>query len=149
MNFAPYQDVDPERERALSPPPAEVRRSKSPQLRSPPRQSTTSPPIFPHPNAFGNDDVPVGNPVGPENRGGHFDAFQTSLPLRLDYEAMLAYLLLPPAGPVLLLILEHKSDYVRYGNFISASWDLVVLINHTDSMPGNQVCSLQSSSYVV
>lgn len=40
--------------------------------------------------------------------------FETSLPLRLDYEAMLAYLLLPPAGGVLLLVLEHKSDYVRY-----------------------------------
>jgi uncharacterized membrane protein len=50
-----------------------------------------------------------------EDRGVPFDAFQTSLPLRLDYEAMLAYMLLPPAGPVLLLLLEHKSDYVRYG----------------------------------
>lgn len=40
--------------------------------------------------------------------------FETSLPLRLDYEAMLAYLLLPPAGGVLLLLVEHKSDYVRY-----------------------------------
>ena len=40
--------------------------------------------------------------------------FETSLPIRLDYEAMLAYLLLPPAGGVLLLIAEHKSDYVRY-----------------------------------
>jgi hypothetical protein len=40
--------------------------------------------------------------------------FETSLPMRLDYEAMLAYLLLPPAGGVLLLVLEHKSDYVRY-----------------------------------
>jgi hypothetical protein len=40
--------------------------------------------------------------------------FVTSLPLRLDYEACLAYLLLPPAGGALLLIAEHKSDYVRY-----------------------------------
>lgn len=39
--------------------------------------------------------------------------FETSLPLRLDYEACLAYLLLPPAGGVLLLLLEWKSDYVR------------------------------------
>ena len=39
--------------------------------------------------------------------------FETSLPLRLDYEAMLAYLLLPPAGGVFLLVVEHKSDYVR------------------------------------
>lgn len=40
--------------------------------------------------------------------------FETSLPLRLDYEAMLAYLLLPPAGGVFLLVMERKSDYVRY-----------------------------------
>lgn len=40
--------------------------------------------------------------------------FETSLPLRLDYEACLAYLLLPPLGGVLLLILEWKSDYVRF-----------------------------------
>jgi hypothetical protein len=39
--------------------------------------------------------------------------FETSLPLRLDYEACLAYLLLPPAGGVLLLVAERKSDYVR------------------------------------
>ena len=33
--------------------------------------------------------------------------------MRMDYEAMLAYLLLPPAGGVFLLLMEHKSDYVR------------------------------------
>lgn len=56
------------------------------------------------------------------DRGGYggaradLDAFETSLPLRVDYEAMLAYLLLPPAGGVFLLLFEHKSDYVRYAN---------------------------------
>lgn len=40
--------------------------------------------------------------------------FTTSLGWRLDYEACLAYLLLPPAGGVLLLVLEHQSDYVRF-----------------------------------
>ena len=49
-----------------------------------------------------------------EERGTHLEAFQTSLPMRLDHEAMLAYILLPPAGGVLLLLLEHKSDYVRF-----------------------------------
>ena len=43
----------------------------------------------------------------------YMNEFETSLPIRLDYEACLAYLLLPPAGGVLLLVLEHKSDYVR------------------------------------
>lgn len=32
----------------------------------------------------------------------------------MDWEACLAYLALPPVGGVLLLILEHKSDYVRW-----------------------------------
>ena len=41
--------------------------------------------------------------------------FETSLPMRLDYEAIMAYVLLPPAGAVFLLLVEHKSDYVRYG----------------------------------
>lgn len=45
---------------------------------------------------------------------GRLNEFETSLPIRLDYEACLAYLLLPPAGGVLLLVVEHKSDYVRY-----------------------------------
>lgn len=50
-----------------------------------------------------------------ESGGGRerLNEFETSLPIRLDYEACLAYLLLPPAGGVLLLVLEHKSDYVR------------------------------------
>jgi uncharacterized membrane protein len=33
---------------------------------------------------------------------------------------MAAYLLLPPAGSVLLLIFEHKSDYVRFHAFQGA-----------------------------
>jgi hypothetical protein len=42
------------------------------------------------------------------------DLFETGLGIRMDWEACLAYLVLPPAGGVLLLVLEHKSDYVRY-----------------------------------
>jgi len=41
------------------------------------------------------------------------DLFETRLGIRMDWEACLAYLLLPPAGGVMLLVLEHKSDYVR------------------------------------
>ena len=117
MNFAPYQDVDPERERALSPPPQDGRRSKSPEVRTAPTRSTSSPPNLSRPDAFvkgyPSAGSHVGAEVGAQDRSIHFDGFQTSLPLRLDYEAMLAYLLLPPAGPVMLLLIEHKSDYVR------------------------------------
>ncbi|KAK3306845.1 uncharacterized protein B0T15DRAFT_155284 [Chaetomium strumarium] len=47
-------------------------------------------------------------------REGMVSEFDTSLGLRLDYEACLAYLLLPPLGALFLLILERKSDYVRF-----------------------------------
>ncbi|KAG8626940.1 hypothetical protein KVT40_005885 [Elsinoe batatas] len=38
----------------------------------------------------------------------------------MDVEAALAYLLLPPAGGVALLVFEHKSDYVRFHAWQSA-----------------------------
>ncbi|KAK4173088.1 hypothetical protein QBC36DRAFT_62768 [Triangularia setosa] len=47
-------------------------------------------------------------------REGMVSEFDTSLGLRLDYEACLAYLAFPPVGGILLLILERKSDYVRF-----------------------------------
>jgi len=56
--------------------------------------------------------------------------FETSLPIRLDYEAMLAYLLLPPAGGVLLLVMEHKSDYVRFHAWQSSLLFTVLFIVH-------------------
>jgi hypothetical protein len=44
--------------------------------------------------------------------GGHVSlgAFETSLPIRMDIEAALAYLLLPPAGP---LHTAHSRSYVQ------------------------------------
>ncbi len=121
MNFAPYQDENPETERALSPPPD---RARSPNIRSPPRSPPPgrafSPSALPPPDIFGDGntdsrgiDARLGGDIE-EGRPG-LNAFETSLPMRLDYEAMLAYLLLPPAGGVFLLLMEHKSDYVRYG----------------------------------
>jgi hypothetical protein len=52
-------------------------------------------------------------------REGMVSEFDTSLGIRLDYEACLAYLALPPLGPILLLVLERKSDYVRCVGFRS------------------------------
>ena len=69
-----------------------------------------------------NRDIESGSGGGSRGRDALND-FETSLPLRLDYEACLAYLLLPPLGGVLLLIGEWKSDYVRYvGCFRSGLW---------------------------
>jgi hypothetical protein len=122
MDFAPYQDQSPETNRALSPPPVEGRRSFSPGVRSPPLhsplnapQASSNPwaPIDSSARAFGSDGAGAISGGDLENGRGRLNEFETSLPIRLDYEACLAYLLLPPAGGVLLLVLEHKSDYVR------------------------------------
>jgi uncharacterized membrane protein len=56
--------------------------------------------------------------------------FTTSLGWRLDYEACLAYLLLPPAGGVLLLMLEHQSDYVRFHAWQSSLLFAFVFVIH-------------------
>lgn len=120
MNFAPYQDESPEIERALSPPPLD-NRIKPPHLRSP-RASAD----LPSPRHFGG----IGNTgFGRDVEGGHVSlgAFETSLPIRMDVEAMLAYLLLPPAGGVFLLLTEHRSDYVRYVSAISVEISFVAL----------------------
>ncbi|KAI6892632.1 hypothetical protein KC318_g13892 [Hortaea werneckii] len=56
------------------------------------------------------------------NGGGGIggSVFETSLGLPLNIEAMLAYLVLPPCGGVVLLLFEHKSDYVRFHAWQSA-----------------------------
>ncbi|KAL8675827.1 MAG: hypothetical protein Q9186_007572 [Xanthomendoza sp. 1 TL-2023] len=116
MDFAPYQDTAPESTRALSPPPRRST-SRSPNPKSPPPTRDTTNPYLPAPSHFTDDsrghDGSFGN-TNLESGRANINLFETSLPLRLDYEAMLAYLLLPPAGGVFLLLVEHKSDYVRY-----------------------------------
>ncbi|MCJ1276711.1 hypothetical protein MMC21_004518 [Puttea exsequens] len=135
MDFAPYQDTDPERTRALSPPP---NRTMSPPARnaksSPPNRPNTDPlgpSSFSAPNHF--SDAPRSNGFdGADIEGGRLDVnlFETSLPLRLDYEAMLAYLLLPPAGGVFLLVVEHKSDYVRFHAWQSSLLFAAIFVLH-------------------
>lgn len=117
MDFAPYQDSDPSTHRALSPPPPHPRRALSPSpnptaSRSAQQQPSSS--SLPAPSTF--------QPSGSHLEDGRLNIalFETSLPLRLDHEAMLAYLGLPPAGAVLLLMLEHRSDYVRFHAWQSA-----------------------------
>lgn len=60
---------------------------------------------------MGGGDVVGGGYFGAERAG--LNEFDTSLGLRLDYEACAAYLALPPVGAIVLLVLERKSDYVR------------------------------------
>ncbi|KAI9803043.1 MAG: hypothetical protein M1825_002278, partial [Sarcosagium campestre] len=60
----------------------------------------------------------------------HIADFETGLGLRLDIEAALAYVLLPPAGGVALLLLETRSDYVRFHAWQSSLLFAVIFILH-------------------
>jgi hypothetical protein len=126
-NFAPYQDV-PETQRALSPPPTTSPRVASPRssidrtrnigtgaVISPTAQSYQQRDYFQGQINEDSERVAWNAPAVGGFGGGRedVDMFETRLGLRMDYEACLAYLLLPPAGGVLLLVLEHRSDYVR------------------------------------
>ena len=117
-NFAPYQDTSPADTRALSPPPRRSL-SSSPNPNSKPQVRSSIDAQLPPPSHFAsqgaNHTSGLGGRAAAELEGGrsHINLFETSLPMRLDYEAMMAYLLLPPAGGVFLLVVEHKSDYVR------------------------------------
>jgi hypothetical protein len=137
MNFAPYQDDAPEGGRtsidrsstrtAYNPPPPKSSRTPLPH---PPAASSyadddlADEDFLPDPSDFEASTAPPPaprTPAGFGNRRGadvdegerRADLYGTSLPIRLDVEAMLAYLALPPAGPAMLLVLEHRSDYVR------------------------------------
>lgn len=111
-DFAPYQDVPPETERAMSPPPSSPRPSRDAARSPPPRGQS---PSFQRDTGGDEYHAPGAGWGGEEEgRGAQMDVFQTRLGLRMDVEACLAYLALPPVGGVVLLILEHKSDYVRW-----------------------------------
>ncbi|KAI9663382.1 MAG: hypothetical protein M1831_002666 [Alyxoria varia] len=121
MNFAPYQDEPPEGDRATSPQPSHKNQNNdTTQARTnqkPPNNAAESrQEHLPSPEDFENNiSVPrggFGNGMGADER--NMDVYSTSLPIRLDFEACLAYLLLPPAGGAILLLFEHKSDYVRF-----------------------------------
>ena len=107
VNFAPYQDI-PETQRALSPPLVSPRASVD---RTRNISSITSPTTrtYEQHDYFGaGDDSPdtervawntpaASQPLGFGAAREDVDMFTTSLGLRMDYEACLAYLLLPPA----------------------------------------------------
>ncbi|KAL2364959.1 hypothetical protein RJZ56_002107 [Blastomyces dermatitidis] len=135
MNFAPYQDESPEIERALSPPLRDATRSKSPPTQNQTQNQPSFPPAggLPSPSYFANPEGVGGDTgFGRDVEGGRLSlgAFETSLPIRMDFEAMLAYLLLPPAGGVFLLLVEHKSDYVRFHAWQSSMLFTTIFIIH-------------------
>ncbi|KAI0914978.1 hypothetical protein F4823DRAFT_570355 [Ustulina deusta] len=154
MDFAPYQSSPPENNRPFSPPVGEGttsprasldhRRSFSPSQRN---FAAYSPPPLQHPQpqrswqagyaseeGFGGGvGAGAGAGAGGIGLGGNGDfvsEFDTSLGIRLDYEAVLAYIGLPPLGAILLLILERKSDYVRFHAWQSSLVFTVLFVVH-------------------
>lgn len=141
MDFAPYQSSPPEHTRSpMSSPRASADIARRPFSPSAIASVARSPPPLQHPQpqrAWSGDLDGAASRHGSNNGGlwglgsgnssangtplampGAYPAeiseFDTSLGLRLDYEASLAYLAFPPIGAVILLILERNSDYVRY-----------------------------------
>ncbi|KAJ4385651.1 hypothetical protein N0V93_010080 [Gnomoniopsis smithogilvyi] len=142
--FAPYQADPPETARSpdiASPRASLERRPFSPATYKPSNQA--SPPPLQHPQPQRNWQpsghiIPQASPgrLG-DAAGGYFGAereglneFDTSLGLRLDYEACAAYLALPPVGAIVLLVLERKSDYVRFHAWQSALLFTAIFILH-------------------
>ncbi|KAK9774653.1 hypothetical protein SCAR479_08738 [Seiridium cardinale] len=139
MDFAPYQSSPPEHSRPFSP-----AQSPSPRVSyERQRSALASPPPLQHPQpqrqwapTLPGGYSPVGGGAGGVG-GGHgneagygVDAFDTSLGVRLDYEAAASYLALPPLGAIVLLILERKSDYVRFHAWQSSLSFTAIFILH-------------------
>ncbi|PFH57829.1 hypothetical protein XA68_14522 [Ophiocordyceps unilateralis] len=137
MDFAPYQSSPPEHSRVGSPESISSPRPSHDALAA----SRKSPPLLQHPQpqrGWGGDlDGQAAAAAGGGGwtsaaapSGNHVSEFDTSLGLRLDYEACLAYLALPPLGAILLLILERNSDYVRFHAWQSALLFTALLVLH-------------------
>lgn len=135
MNFAPYQSSPPEHGRVSPDRGASPRASLDATIRTftPVKVNPTqSPPPLQHPqpqrswngldgrsNGWGADERAAAMSSTTSAMPGAFpiaevSEFDTSLGIRLDYEASLAYLAIPPIGSIVLLILERNSDFVRY-----------------------------------
>lgn len=158
MNFAPYQASAPEESRSpdtASPRASLDRRPFSPSTYQK-RSNQASPPPLQHPQPQRNwqasgyriaspnyqaSPAPAGAARSADGYLGNIGSglaadregineFDTSLGIRLDYEACLAYLALPPLGAIVLLIMERKSDYVRFHAWQSALLFTAVFIVH-------------------
>ena len=132
MDFAPYQSSPPETTRIASPDYHAASPRASTDARRPfSPANARSPPPLQHPqpqrgwNGFDGQDSSwgAGPSVGmaasapgggmPGAYPAEVSEFDTSLGIRLDYEACMAYLVCPPLGAIVLLIMERNSDYVR------------------------------------
>ncbi|KAH7144091.1 hypothetical protein EDB81DRAFT_857476 [Dactylonectria macrodidyma] len=144
MDFAPYQSSPPEHGRVASPEYASPRHSYDARRSFSP---VASPPPLQHPQpqrGWGGFDGQGGVwGAGADTRAfgasstmpgaypsAEVSEFDTSLGMRLDYEACLAYLAFPPIGAIVLLILERNSDYVRFHAWQSALLFTAIMVFH-------------------
>ncbi|SPO04153.1 related to UPF0132 domain protein [Cephalotrichum gorgonifer] len=128
MDFAPYQSSPPETTR--SPPPTSSPRTSADYRSWSPFQQPSPPPLqHPQPQRSWQPSIPGAFPGADAAREG-VSEFDTSLGVRLDYEAGLAYLAFPPIGAILLLIAERNSDYVRFHAWQSSLVFTAILIFH-------------------
>ncbi|KAI1774870.1 hypothetical protein F4818DRAFT_441695 [Hypoxylon cercidicola] len=141
MDFAPYQSSPPENNRPWSPSQSNVasprasldnRRPYSPSQQQQRGGFASPPPLqHPQPQRSWQPTLPTLPGAGyASEAGAHVSEFDTSLGIRLDYEACLAYLILPPLGAIILLILERKSDFVRFHAWQSSLLFTVIFIIH-------------------
>jgi uncharacterized membrane protein len=151
VNFAPYQSSPPESTRVASPPLRSP--TASPKLHQPKPQRNISSIAdredpwaaaraqrLPSPSQYADDEYTdlesgqrndyLDSSVEAPAYTGNASGFETSLGISLQLEATLAYLLLPPAGGVVLLIFEQKSDYVRFHAWQSALVFTAALLLH-------------------
>ncbi|KAI8330402.1 hypothetical protein EDC96DRAFT_47788 [Choanephora cucurbitarum] len=96
----------------------------SPYSPSPDDDRTRSPYKKPGPSSYqaGNPDSYAEQGLASSSTGNQtirVNKYETSLPIRVDIEAALAYVLGPVTG-LLLLILERQNDYVRFHAWQSA-----------------------------
>ncbi|KAF4594484.1 UPF0132 domain protein [Ophiocordyceps camponoti-floridani] len=142
MDFAPYQSSPPEHARVASPesltsprPSQDATRRSPPLLQHPQPQRAWAGALDGHATAvqggggsWANEAQPGPDPVS---------EFDTSLGIRLDYEASLAYVALPPLGAIVLLVLERNSDYVRFHAWQAALLFTAILVLHIVISPSS------------
>ncbi|KAI8393643.1 uncharacterized protein BYT42DRAFT_487074 [Radiomyces spectabilis] len=78
--------------------------------------------LFSGPSGLG---APSGVPVGTQR----VNKYETALPIRVDFEAALTYILGPVTG-LLFLILETQNDYVRFHAWQSSLVFLALMLCH-------------------
>jgi len=96
-DFSPYQSEEPQQSRS------------SPYFQSSSQSIQGGSPVI---SGIGSNAGPNGGLLGGGN--ARVNQYETRLPLRIDIEAIMCYVALPPVGAVLLLVLETQNDYVRF-----------------------------------